>query len=83
VLDECEIGRDCLIAAGAVVPPGTRVPDGSVVMGVPGKVVRQIQAKEKRYIEHVLTSYLQLAEDYAAGKFADFRSRYEAPPADG
>jgi len=35
VLDDCEIGRDCIIAAGTVVAPRTIVPDGSVVMGCP------------------------------------------------
>ena len=36
------IGAECLIAAGAVVPPGMNVPPRSVVMGLPGKVVRSI-----------------------------------------
>jgi len=40
VLGRTKIGKNCLIAAGAVVPPGLEVPDGMVVMGVPGKVPR-------------------------------------------
>ena len=32
------VGRGCIIAAGAVVPEGMEVPDGSVVMGVPGHI---------------------------------------------
>jgi carbonic anhydrase/acetyltransferase-like protein (isoleucine patch superfamily) len=50
VLDHCEIGEDCIIAAGAIVTPDTVIPDGSVVMGIPGKVVRQIRDEEREYI---------------------------------
>jgi carbonic anhydrase/acetyltransferase-like protein (isoleucine patch superfamily) len=69
VLDDCEIGEDCLIAAGALVPPRTRVPDGSVVMGMPGKVVREIREEERAYISRVVTAYVCLAGDHAAGQF--------------
>src|SRR3954466_314584 len=43
LLGRTKIGRDCLVAAGAVVSPGTQVPDGMVVMGVPGKIVRPVK----------------------------------------
>jgi carbonic anhydrase/acetyltransferase-like protein (isoleucine patch superfamily) len=39
VMDGAKVGRRCVIGAMALVPPGTEVPEGSVVMGVPGKVV--------------------------------------------
>jgi carbonic anhydrase/acetyltransferase-like protein (isoleucine patch superfamily) len=39
VMDGARIGRRCVVGAMALVPPGTDVPEGSVVMGVPGKVV--------------------------------------------
>lgn len=39
VMDGAKIGKCCVIGAMALVPPGTVVPDGSVVMGVPGKIV--------------------------------------------
>ena len=35
VLDRARIGRNCLIAAGALIPPDKEIPDGSVVMGSP------------------------------------------------
>src|SRR5258708_21136296 len=44
LLSGCEIGEECLIAAGAPVSQGPRVPPRSVVMGMPGKVVREITA---------------------------------------
>src|SRR6478609_1049744 len=40
VLGRSRIGSECLVAAGAVVPPGLQVPDRMVVIGVPGKIVR-------------------------------------------
>lgn len=56
VLDRASIGRQCLIAAGALVPPGKIIPDRSVVMGVPGKIVREVNDQDlemNRYIaEH-------------------------------
>lgn len=39
VMDGAKLGRRCIVGAMALVPPGTEVPDGSVVMGVPGKVM--------------------------------------------
>lgn len=44
VLNGARIGRDCLIGAGALVTEGKEIPDGSLVMGAPGRVVRQLDA---------------------------------------
>jgi len=42
VLNGAKIGRNCLIGAGALVTEGKEIPDGSLVMGAPGRVVRQL-----------------------------------------
>lgn len=42
VLNGARIGSNCLIGAGALITEGKEIPDGSLVMGVPGKVVRQL-----------------------------------------
>ena len=42
VLNGAKIGKNCLIGAGALIPEGKEIPDGSLVMGMPGKVVRQL-----------------------------------------
>ena len=42
VLNGAKIGRNCLIGAGALITEGKEIPDGSLVMGAPGKVVRQL-----------------------------------------
>lgn len=44
VLNGARIGRNCLIGAGALVTEGKDIPDGSLVVGAPGKVVRQLDA---------------------------------------
>ena len=42
VLNGAKIGKNCLIGAGALVTEGKEIPDGSLVMGAPGKVVREL-----------------------------------------
>jgi carbonic anhydrase/acetyltransferase-like protein (isoleucine patch superfamily) len=42
ILNRAEIGERCIIGAGAVVKEDEKVPDGSLVVGVPGKVVKQL-----------------------------------------
>jgi len=61
VLGDTRIGKRCLIAAGAVVPPGMDVPDETVVMGVPGRAVRPITEAELAYLLDVPRRYVELA----------------------
>ncbi|MEE2946183.1 MAG: gamma carbonic anhydrase family protein [Pseudomonadota bacterium] len=42
VMNGAKIGKNCLIGAGALVTEGKEIPDGSLVMGAPGKVIRQL-----------------------------------------
>ncbi len=67
VLPNSEIGAECLIAAGAVVTEGRRIPPRSVVMGMPGKVVREITEEELARTRAIVASYLELAQRYARG----------------
>lgn len=69
LLSGTDIGEDCLIAAGAVVPPGLAVPPGAVVMGVPGKVVRSITAKEIANTRTLCARYQEMAHRHASGEF--------------
>jgi carbonic anhydrase/acetyltransferase-like protein (isoleucine patch superfamily) len=72
VLDGCEIGSNCLIAAGALVSPGTRTPDGVVLMGLPARIVRDISADERAMIAEIGQRYTRLAARHAAGEFPSF-----------
>ena len=62
-----DIGEECVIAAGAVVPPDLVVPPRSVVMGVPGKIVRAVRPEEIAYTKSVSARYRELARRYADG----------------
>ncbi|MEQ8850636.1 MAG: gamma carbonic anhydrase family protein [Phycisphaerales bacterium] len=62
VLGRARIGRGCLIAAGAVVPPRLEVPDHSVVMGVPGKIVREVNDADRAYLAKLPAHYVRLAK---------------------
>lgn len=44
VLNGAKIGRNCLIGAGALITENKEIPDGSLVMGTPGRVVRELDA---------------------------------------
>ncbi len=67
VLDRAVIGRGCLIAAGALVPPDKVIPDGSVVMGSPGKIVREAGERERQLIAGAAQVYRRRLEEYRAG----------------
>ena len=64
LLGRTRIGRECLVAAGAVVPPGLEVPDRMVVMGVPGRIVRPVSEKDLKYMRWLSGHYVELAERY-------------------
>lgn len=66
VLNRVKIGNYCIIGAGALIPEGREIPDGSMVMGMPGKVVRQLTDPERKGLElsahhyvHNFRRYLQ------------------------
>lgn len=80
LLDDVEVGENCVIAAGAIVPPGTKIPPGSVVMGVPGKVVRPIREEEMAYIDLAVQAYRRLAPRHASGEFPLHRPPAAGPP---
>ena len=63
------IGEECLIAAGTVLTPGTKIPDGALVMGVPGRVVRPVNEKELEYLRWLSRRYVELVGKYQAGEF--------------
>ena len=63
VLDEAVIGKNCLIAAGSLVTKGTRIPDGSLVMGSPARIRRSLTEQEKENLSRNADEYLALSEN--------------------
>jgi carbonic anhydrase/acetyltransferase-like protein (isoleucine patch superfamily) len=64
VLDRVRIGRRCVIAAGALVPPDKEIPDGSVVMGSPGRIVREVTERDLAMIARAGEIYRRRAAEY-------------------
>ena len=66
VMDEVEIGEQCLIAAGSLVTPGTRIPSKSLVMGSPAKVRREVNEAEIELLRRTFTNYVGYTKAYLA-----------------
>lgn len=64
VLDRAIIGEGSLIGAGALVSAGTKIPPRSVVMGIPGKVVRDVRQDEYEAFIQSANKYNELALKY-------------------
>jgi carbonic anhydrase/acetyltransferase-like protein (isoleucine patch superfamily) len=69
LLSASEIGPECLIAAGTVITEKRRIPPRSVVMGVPGRIVREVTDEEVRRTQAISAHYLELAQRYARGDY--------------
>ncbi len=64
VLNGAIVGRNSLIGANALVTPGTRIPDNSVVMGSPGRVVRDIADTEITANRNAALAYVEKCQLY-------------------
>jgi carbonic anhydrase/acetyltransferase-like protein (isoleucine patch superfamily) len=62
VLDGAVVGSQCLIGAKALVTPGTIIPDGSMVLGSPAKVVRQLTDQERLALKSWALKYVGNSE---------------------
>ena len=72
VLDGAEIGDYTLIGAGSVVT-GKKYPENSLILGVPGKVVRELTQKEIDLIEERWMDYYLLKDRYLSGGFGTLK----------
>jgi len=64
ILDHAEIGEECIIGANTLIPPGKIIPPRSLVVGSPGKVVRELNEKDFEIIQLSIDSYVQKGYDY-------------------
>jgi carbonic anhydrase/acetyltransferase-like protein (isoleucine patch superfamily) len=69
LLNGVRIGTGSVVAAGAVIPEGMQVPPRSVVMGVPGRIVRTVDASLTQRIAETWTHYIEQARAHREGRF--------------
>lgn len=64
ILSKAQVGEHCVIGAGAVVKERDVIPDGSMVVGVPGKVIKRLDPGQMRDLEGNCEAYVRLARKY-------------------
>ena len=73
VMNHARIGKYCTIGANALVTQGQEIPDYSVVLGVPGKVVRQLEPAKGKGLEKSAERYVKRARLYLKSLHPDIR----------
>jgi len=65
ILNGAKIGKHCIIGANSLIGEGKEIPDGSLVMGSPGKVVRDLTDEQKKLLEASAAHYVHNGQRYA------------------
>lgn len=64
VLNGAKIGKHCLIGANTLIPERMEIPDGSMVVGSPGKIKRELNDNQKKMLELSAQHYVENATRY-------------------
>jgi carbonic anhydrase/acetyltransferase-like protein (isoleucine patch superfamily) len=64
VLNHSVVGKNCIIGAHTLVPEGKTIPDGSLVMGVPGKIVKQLTEQQIESLKLSANHYVENAHRF-------------------
>jgi carbonic anhydrase/acetyltransferase-like protein (isoleucine patch superfamily) len=67
VLNGAKIGNNCLIGANALIPEGKEIPDNSLVVGMPGKVIRQLDEAAVQRLKASALHYVENAKRFSKG----------------
>lgn len=67
ILNGATVGRNCIIGAKALIAEGKTIPDNSLVMGIPGRVVREVTAENLEANEAAACVYIEKLKKYAQG----------------
>ena len=67
ILNGARIGKNCLIGANCLITEGKEIPDNSVVMGAPGKIVREVSPEQARVLEASAHHYVENWKRYRTG----------------
>ena len=63
VLDGAAIGEECLIGAGVVVTPRTKIPARSLALGSPGRIIRSLKPEEIESLNRSANNYIRFARE--------------------
>ena len=66
ILNGAKIGKNCLIGAGALITEGKTIPDGSLVLGSPGKVARELSASQIESLTASAEGYVKNGKRFSA-----------------
>ena len=64
VMNGAVIGSGCLVGAGSLIPEGKKYPDGVLVLGSPGKIVRELKPEEKAALLENAETYVRRSKIY-------------------
>ncbi|MCM2532676.1 gamma carbonic anhydrase family protein [Neobacillus pocheonensis] len=64
ILDNVEIGEECIIGANTLLTSGIKIPPRSLVVGSPGKVVRELKEKDLQMIQMSIDVYVQKGKEF-------------------
>jgi len=64
IFDGAVVGRHSIIGVGCVVPGGQKIPAGSVVVGVPAKVIRRVNESDLRMLKSSWQNYVKMSRRY-------------------
>ena len=64
ILDGATVGEECIVGAGALITEKTIIPPRSLVLGMPAKVVRQLNGEEVEGILRSAKNYIEYSETY-------------------
>jgi carbonic anhydrase/acetyltransferase-like protein (isoleucine patch superfamily) len=67
VLDGAVVGEGSVVGAGCLVTAGTRIPPRSLVLGMPGKVVKRLTEDDEAFHRQLAAKYVRLAHNYREG----------------
>ncbi len=67
ILNGAKIGSNCLIGAGALITEGKVIPDGSLVMGAPGKIIRELTPEQIDGLTKSAQAYVQNSKRFKTG----------------
>lgn len=67
VLNGAKIGKNCLVGAGALVTEGKEFPDGSMILGSPARVVKQLTTEQMQGLRQSAQHYIDNARRFKAG----------------